>query len=147
MRGCSCCQRKDKVQLEENDPAGRVLLLMVALEGCPVRANFPRNETLDSLSTLRKYSTSCHELSPTAGRGQWVMAVCDLTSDGRLSTYEESVLKLSKFSFLGKCSRREKPLKLLLPTKLARLGHFPPASQVGALLARCFLLYLFSVFT
>ncbi len=75
------------------------------------------------------------------------MAVCDLTSDGRLSTYEESVLKLSKVSFLGKCARRENPLKLLLPTKLARLGHIPPASQAGALLAQWFLLYLFSVFT
>jgi hypothetical protein len=38
-------------------------------------------------------------------------AVCDLTRDGRLSTYEESVLKLSKVSFRGKCARMGHPLK------------------------------------
>ncbi len=56
----------------------------------------------------------------------------DLTRDGRLSTYDESVLKLSKVSFRGKCARMGNPLKLP-PTKLARLGQFPPASQAGHL--------------
>ncbi len=58
-------------------------------------------------------------------------AVRDLTRGGRLSTYDESVLKLSKVSFRGKCARMRHPLKLPSPTKLARLGHFPPASQAG----------------
>ena len=60
-------------------------------------------------------------------------AVRDLTRDGRLSTYDESVLKLSKVSYWGKCTRTGHPLKLPSPTKLARLGHFPPASQAGRL--------------
>ncbi len=65
-------------------------------------------------------------------------AVCDLTRDGRLSTYEESVLKLSKVSFRGKCARMGHPLKLPSPTKLSRLGHFPPASQAGRLAGPAF---------
>ncbi len=56
-------------------------------------------------------------------------AVRELTRDGRLSTYNESVLKLSKVLFKGKWARTGHPLKLPSPTKLARLGHFPPASQ------------------
>ncbi len=52
---------------------------------------------------------------------------------GRLSTYDESVLKLSKVSFWGKRARTRHPLKLPSPTKLARLGCFPPASQAGRL--------------
>jgi hypothetical protein len=60
-------------------------------------------------------------------------AVRDLTRDGRLSTYDESVLKLSKVSFQGKCARMGHPLKLPSPTKLAKLGHFPSASQEGRL--------------
>ncbi len=36
-------------------------------------------------------------------------AVHDLTRDGRLSTYDVSVLKLSNVSFRGKCARRETP--------------------------------------
>ncbi len=52
-------------------------------------------------------------------------AVRDLTHDGRLSTYDESVLKLSKVSYWGKCTRTGHPLKLPSPTKLAWLGHFP----------------------
>ncbi len=59
-------------------------------------------------------------------------AVRDLTRDGRLSTYDESVLVLSKVSCQGKCARTGHPLKLP-STKLARLGHFPPASQAGRL--------------
>jgi hypothetical protein len=55
------------------------------------------------------------------------------TYDGRLSIYEESVLKRSKVSFREKCARTWRPLKLPSPTKLARLGHFPPASQAGRL--------------
>jgi hypothetical protein len=71
-----------------------------------------------------------------------LQAVHDLTRDGRLSTYNESVLKLSKISFRGKCAHMGHPLKLPSPTKLtklARLGHFSPASQ-----AWCSILYLFS---
>jgi hypothetical protein len=34
-------------------------------------------------------------------------AVCDLARDGRLSTYDVSVLKLSKVSFREKCARME----------------------------------------
>jgi hypothetical protein len=58
-------------------------------------------------------------------------AVRDLTCDGRWSTYDVSVLKLYNVSFRGICARTGHPLKLPSPTKLARLGHFPPASQAG----------------
>ncbi len=96
-------------------------------------------------------------------------AARDLTCD-RLSTYEESVLKLSKVSFRGKCARMGQPLKLPSPnplklpspnplklpspnplklpspTKLARLGWviFPQLGRRAALPARCSILYLFS---
>ncbi len=57
-------------------------------------------------------------------------ALRDLTRDGRWSTYDVSVLKLYNVSFWGRCARKGHPLKLPSPTKLARLGHFPPASPV-----------------
>ncbi len=59
----------------------------------------------------------------TMGR-RTLPAVRDLTRDGRWSTYDVSVLKL----FRGRCARMGNTLKLPSPTKLARLGHFPPAS-------------------
>jgi hypothetical protein len=68
-------------------------------------------------------------------------AVRDLTFDDRLSTYDESVLKLSKVSFREKCARMGYPLKLPSLTKLARLGHFPPVVRRAALPARCSILY------
>jgi hypothetical protein len=37
------------------------------------------------------------------------------------------------------------PLKLPFPTKLARLGHFPPASQAGSLADPVFYVYVFSL--
>jgi hypothetical protein len=51
-------------------------------------------------------------------------AVRNLARDGRLSTYDESVLKLSKVSFWGKCARIGHPLKLPSPTKLPPAGSF-----------------------
>ncbi len=69
-------------------------------------------------------------------------AVRDLTRDGRLSTYDERLLKLSKVSFRGKCACTGHPLKLPSPTNPARLGHFPTASQVGR---PCVLYYIFSL--
>jgi hypothetical protein len=67
-----------------------------------------------------------------------LQAVLDLSRDGRWSTYDVSVLKLSNVSFRGKRARMGNTLKIPSPTKLARL-HFPPASQAGrlALPARC----------
>ncbi len=62
-----------------------------------------------------------------------LLAVRELTHDGRLSTNHESVLKLSKVSFRGKYVHTGNHLKLPSPTKLARLGHFPPANQAGRL--------------
>ncbi len=67
----------------------------------------------------------------------------DLTRDGRLNTYDESVLKLSKVSFRGKCARTGHPLNLTSPRKLARLGHFPPASQAGRLAGPVFYIIYF----
>jgi hypothetical protein len=55
--------------------------------------------------------------------------VRDLTRGGRWSTYDVSVLKKMK----GRCAQTGHPLKLPSPTKLARLGHFPPASRPGDL--------------
>ncbi len=39
------------------------------------------------------------------------------------------------------------PLKLPSPTKLARLGHFPPARQAGRLAGPVFYVYVFSLIT
>jgi hypothetical protein len=56
-------------------------------------------------------------------------AVRDFTRDGRWSTYDVSVLK----KMGGRCAQTGNPLKLPSPTNLARLGHFPPASEAGRL--------------
>jgi hypothetical protein len=71
-------------------------------------------------------------------------AVRDFVRDGRLTTYDGSVLKLSKVSFQGKCARTGHPLKLLSPTKLARWVIFLHLARRAALPARCSILYLFS---
>jgi hypothetical protein len=62
---------------------------------------------------------------------------------GRWSTYNVSVLKLSNVSFRGKCARMGNTLKIPSPTKLARLGHFPPARQAGGLAGPVFCMYVF----
>ncbi len=72
-------------------------------------------------------------------------AVRVLTRDGRLSTYDDSVLKLSKVSFRGKYVRMGHTLKLPSSTKLARLGRFPPASQAGRLAGPVFYTFIFSL--
>ncbi len=69
--------------------------------------------------------------------------VLDLSRDGRRSTYDVSVLKLTNVSFRGKCARMGNSLKLPSPRKLARLGHFPPASQAGRLAGLLIYLYVF----
>ena len=70
-------------------------------------------------------------------------AVRDCTRDGRWSTYDVSVLKMGNVSFREKCARMGNTLKIPSPTKLARLGHFPPASQAGRLDGPVFLLHIF----
>ncbi len=60
-------------------------------------------------------------------------AVCDLTRDGRWSTYDVCVLKLSNVSFRGKCAPMGNTLKLPSPTKLI----FLQLSRRAALPARC----------
>jgi hypothetical protein len=60
-------------------------------------------------------------------------AVLDLTRDGRWSTYDVNVLKLSNVSFRGKCASMGNTLKKPSPTKLAQLGNLPPASPAGRL--------------
>jgi hypothetical protein len=75
-------------------------------------------------------------------------AVRDLArdvGDVRWSTYDVSVLKLSNVSFRGKCARMGNTLKLPSPTKLTRLGHFPPASKVGRPAGPVFYVYVFSL--
>jgi hypothetical protein len=69
----------------------------------------------------------------------------DLTSKGRWSTYDVGVLKLSNVSMFhsGEMRMHGKHSKLPSPTKLARLGHFPPASQEGRLAGPVF--YIFSL--
>jgi hypothetical protein len=59
--------------------------------------------------------------------------------------HDESVLKLTKVSFRGKCARTGHPLKLLSPTKLARVGHFPLASQADRLAGPVFYVHIFSL--
>jgi hypothetical protein len=56
-----------------------------------------------------------------------------------------SALKLSNVSFRGKCARLGNALKLPSPTKLARLAHFPPASQAGRLVGPVFYVYVLSL--
>jgi hypothetical protein len=68
-------------------------------------------------------------------------AVRDFTRDGRWSTYDVSVLK----KMGGRCAQTEHPVRLPSPTKLARLGHFPPASQAGRLAGLVFYVYVFSL--
>jgi hypothetical protein len=71
-------------------------------------------------------------------------AVPDFTRDGRWSTYDVSVRR----KMGGEYAQTGYPLKLLSPTNLARLGHFPPASQAGRLAGPVFYVYVFSlVFT
>jgi hypothetical protein len=72
-------------------------------------------------------------------------AVRDLTHYGRWSTYNVSVLKLYNVSSRGRCARTGHPLKLPSPKKLARPGHFPPASQAGRLAGPVFNEYVFSM--
>ena len=72
-------------------------------------------------------------------------SVRNLTRGGGLSTYDENVLKQSKVSFRGKCARMWHSQKLPLPTKLARLGLFPPTSQAGRLAGPVFYVYIFSL--
>jgi hypothetical protein len=48
-------------------------------------------------------------------------------------------------SFRGKCARMGNSLKLPSLTKLAQLGHFPPASQAGRLAGPVFYVYVFSL--
>jgi hypothetical protein len=64
-------------------------------------------------------------------------AVRHLTRAGRWSTYDVSVRKKI-------CAQTGYPLKLPSPTNLARLGHFPPASQAGRLAGPVFYVYLWS---
>jgi hypothetical protein len=45
----------------------------------------------------------------------------------------------------GICAETGYPLNLPSPTNLARLGHFPPASQAGRLAGPVFYLYVFSL--
>jgi hypothetical protein len=57
-------------------------------------------------------------------------AVRDLPCDCRVVYLRRKCTQAaSKVSIRGKCARTGHPLKIPSPTKLARLGHFPPASQ------------------
>ncbi len=91
-------------------------------------------------SRVSFYPFICQVHTPLAPAGcAW------FNRDGRWSTYDVSVLKLSNVSFRGKCGRMENTLKLQSPTKLARLGHFPPASQAGRLAGPVFYVCVFSL--
>jgi hypothetical protein len=70
--------------------------------------------------------------------------VRDLTRDGRWGTYDVSVRKKMGGGG-GICVETGYPLKLPSATNLARLGHFPPASQAGRLAGRVFYVYVFSL--
>jgi hypothetical protein len=67
-----------------------------------------------------------------------------LLPDGRWSTYDVSVLKKMGGGG-GRCAQTGHPLKLPSPTNIARLGHFPPASQAGRLAGPVFYVYVFSL--
>ncbi len=92
--------------------------------------------TNDDLWVLYKYSTleSAREPMVVVVIPHWPLpAVRDLTRDGRLSTYDEMYSSCPRFHSGEKCACMGHPLKLPPPTKLIRLGHFPPASQAGRL--------------
>jgi hypothetical protein len=72
-------------------------------------------------------------------------AVRDFTHDDKWSTYDISVLKKMCVGGGGRCAQTGHPLKLPLPTKLARLDHFSPASQAGRLAGLMFYVYVFSL--
>ncbi len=74
-------------------------------------------------------------------------AVRDFTPEGRWSTYDVSVCKKMEGGggVRGICAETGYPLKLQFPTNLARLGHFPPASQAGRLVGPVFYVYVFSM--
>ncbi len=102
----------------------------------------PLHLTWAEISTCPLYHCLFSMLIP-----HWPLpAVRDLTRVGRLSTNNESVHKLSKVSFRGKCTRTGHLLKLPSPTKLARLGHFPPASFAGRLAGPVFYIKSFLCF-
>jgi hypothetical protein len=89
----------------------------------------------------RRFSTRPHTHNPT---GPCRLCVIKLVTVGlSTGTYDESVLKVSKVSFRRKCAHTGHPLKLLSPTKLAWLGHFPPASQAGRLAGPVFYIISF----
>ncbi len=122
------------------------LLSFISLENISsdrTNADFPV-KLCDSLIVYLRPCANKKNLSSATGR-VYIMgrrplpAVRDLTRDGRWSTYDVSVLKLYNVSFRGKCARMGNTLKLPSPTKLARLGHFPPASQAGRLAGPVFL--------
>jgi hypothetical protein len=71
--------------------------------------------------------------------------VRDLTRDGRWSTYDVSVFSTCPTFHSGESARMGNTLKLPSPTKLAWLGHFPPASQAGPLAGLVFYVYAFSL--
>ncbi len=81
--------------------------------------------------TCRTWPTCSSWFLPWGAGRRPLPAVRDLL-DGRWSTYDVSVHKLYTVSFRGRCARMGNTLKLPSPTKLAWLGHFPPASQAGA---------------
>ncbi len=72
-------------------------------------------------------------------------AVRDLNRDGRCITYDVIVLMLSNVSFRGKCARMGNSIKLPSPTKLARLGNFPPACRAGRVAGPVFYVMVFSL--
>jgi hypothetical protein len=111
---------------------------MAAGTACPSQYSSSTPPPISSSYRQRRTPCWVNSLRPSASVGRtiphWPLpAVRYLSRDGRLSTYDESVLKLSKVSFRGKCARTGHPVKLPSPTKLTGLGHFPPASQGGRL--------------
>jgi hypothetical protein len=110
-----------------------------------------RKEYFDCLTVFRETLTQYI----TCNRGERWESICimgrrplldvrDFTRDGRWSTHDESVRKKMGGGG-GKCTQTGCPLKLPSPTNLARLGHFPPASQVGRLAGPLFYVYVFSL--
>jgi hypothetical protein len=64
-------------------------------------------------------------------------------SGENLVLFNRLLLGFLKSDIWGKCARMGNTLKIPSPTKLARLGHFPPASQAGRLAGP--VLYVFSL--
>ncbi len=109
------CVRTEVLQAADPSPTGGVVLVFFFIRSPAAITLQLRSSTIflrpsTGIEMWVQWEASHH------GRDQWyhtppwpLPAVRDLTRNRRLSTYDESVPKLSKVSFRGKCPRKVQP--------------------------------------